>query len=48
MFTRVTARGLAGHPEDDRVDGLQAGRFPSGLPSKLRGFGSSPGGTDSR
>src|SRR5262245_18626267 len=47
-FTRVTARGLADHPEDDRVDGLQAGRFPSGLPSKLRGFGSSPGGSDSR
>lgn len=47
-FTRVTARGLAGHPEDDRVDGLQDIRFPSGLPSMLRGFGSSPGGTDSR
>ena len=47
-FTRVTARGLADHPEDDRVDGLQDIRFPSCLPSKLRGFGSSPGGTDSR
>ena len=47
-FTGVTARGLAGHPEDDRVDGLQVIRFPSCLPSQLRGFGSSPGGTDSR
>src|SRR5512142_2053350 len=47
-FTCVTARGLADHPEDDRVDGLQDIRFPSCLPSKLRGFGSYPGGTDSR
>ena len=47
-FTRVTARGLANHPEDDRVDGLQGIRFPSCLPSKLRGFDSYPGGTDSR
>src|SRR6516162_10842882 len=37
-FTGVTARGLADHPEDDRVDGLQAGQFPSDLPSELRGF----------
>src|SRR5262249_5074908 len=27
-FTCVTARGLAGHPEDDRVDGLQTFGFP--------------------
>src|SRR6516225_5122259 len=47
-FTGVTARGLAGHPADDRVDGLQVIRFPSCLPSQLRGFGSYPGGTDSR
>ncbi len=47
-FTCVTARGLADHPEDDRVDGLQGIRFPSCLPSKLRGFDSYPGGTDSR
>src|SRR5262245_28506525 len=37
-FTCVTARGLADHPEDDRVDGLQDSRLPSCLPSKLRGF----------
>ena len=47
-FTCVSARGLADHPEDDRVDGLQGIRFPSCLPSKLRGFDSYPGGTDSR
>ena len=37
-FTFVTARRLAHHPEDGVVDGLQDIRFPSCLPSKLRGF----------
>jgi len=26
------------HPGDEVVEGLQVGRFPSGLPSQLRGF----------
>jgi hypothetical protein len=37
-FTSVAARRLAHHPEDGFVDGLQVIRFPSCLPSKLRGL----------
>src|SRR5439155_15322924 len=37
-FTLVTARGLAHHPHDGLVDGLQKFGFPSPLPSKLRGL----------
>jgi len=37
-FTLVAARQLACRPQNGFVDGLQTTRFPSWLPSKLRGF----------
>ena len=37
-FTLVAARQLACRPQSGFVDGLQLTRFPSWLPSKLRGF----------
>src|SRR3970040_830815 len=37
-FTLVAARQLACRPQSGVVDGLQLIRFPSWLPSKLRGF----------
>lgn len=37
-FTLVAARQLARRPQSGFVDGLQLIRFPSWLPSKLRGF----------
>lgn len=37
-FTFVTARGTRTYPAGRVVEGLQHHRFPSGLPSKLRGF----------
>lgn len=37
-FTLVAARSLACHPQSGVVDGLQLTRFPSWLPSKLRGL----------
>jgi hypothetical protein len=37
-FTFVTARGTRTYPAGRVVEGLQLHRFPSGLPSELRGF----------